>query len=519
MIMSARPHIVCIDDDDRVRDSLERLLADEYGEQFEVSTAASGEEGLELVAYLSGEANDVAVVLCDQRMPGLDGIETLSIIKERYPFIKRALLTAYGHDVELVKQAISKAHVDEFMDKPLDPPDVKIFPFVNRMIAQYEIALQREQIFDELMESEKFALKDEAINPRSIGFGDLWAFYLDTNFIYHSKSRALEPYMPEISETWRNLLQAPDLLNEVTLRYRKGIARNSLALTKFHNDTWLVHHMVSNRDPIGMVAVLLDAMEWLTENPAVKYIKFFWRPNNPQPNQMFGGMAEQLSVINGRVHHCALMDYYILPINEQEAPGKLDNNRVKCHVLEEDDNALAVDWLKDTQDPLIFSADAFDIKDPHLEETNSEFEQFGLYRKRDLIAAELDGQLVGLAAAHRSSLGLNLSYYYNMLQVYSDASIKDPRLEAETIQTLVAAGSRVYREQGRDFMVIMCDSSTRNHLAEIGLEPTKQYWAMTLNKEFDGPQICYDHVESFYRSRLLRRKNRERTGDRLSYGA
>ena len=105
MIMSARPHIVCIDDDDRVRDSLERLLTEEYGEQFEVSTAASGEEGLELVAYLSNAANNVAVVLCDQRMPGLDGIETLSIIKERYPFIKRALLTAYGHDVELVKQA------------------------------------------------------------------------------------------------------------------------------------------------------------------------------------------------------------------------------------------------------------------------------------------------------------------------------------------------------------------------------------------------------------------------------
>ncbi len=103
--------ILLVDDDRLVRLALEETLK---REGYLVLTAANGEEA---IAHLKSQ--EVAVILCDQRLPGLSGIDVLKQAQEIQPRAIRLLLTGYG-DLETVLQAINVGKVSQFLLKPWD---------------------------------------------------------------------------------------------------------------------------------------------------------------------------------------------------------------------------------------------------------------------------------------------------------------------------------------------------------------------------------------------------------------
>lgn len=141
--MDNKLHIICIDDEDAVRESISRILQDTMGELCTVDTASSGEEGLALIDYLRETEQPIAMVLSDQRMPDMEGIQVLQVLQAKHPSIKRVLVTAYGQDLDLVKRAIAEAQVDGFIDKPVYPPEEKLLPLVQRLLAQFQAQIDR----------------------------------------------------------------------------------------------------------------------------------------------------------------------------------------------------------------------------------------------------------------------------------------------------------------------------------------------------------------------------------------
>jgi len=97
-----------------VDDEPENLLALSYAldARFDVMTAKSGQEALEILARLP-----IAVLLCDQRMPGMTGVELCRRARELRPDTTRMLLTAYS-DVNAVIAAINQGQVSRFLLKP-----------------------------------------------------------------------------------------------------------------------------------------------------------------------------------------------------------------------------------------------------------------------------------------------------------------------------------------------------------------------------------------------------------------
>ena len=83
-----------------------------FGREFSILTAASAEEGMEIL-----NENPVAVVLSDQRMPGVSGVQFLSRVRELDPDTIRILVTAYG-DVETLGDAINDGSVYRYLPKP-----------------------------------------------------------------------------------------------------------------------------------------------------------------------------------------------------------------------------------------------------------------------------------------------------------------------------------------------------------------------------------------------------------------
>ncbi len=107
------PRILCVDDEPEILKSLALHLRKEY----QVLTAVSGAEGLKVLKTV----NDVAVVLSDMRMPGMDGAAFLSQAREICPDAVRMLLTGQT-DIELAARAINEGQIFRFLIKPC-PPD------------------------------------------------------------------------------------------------------------------------------------------------------------------------------------------------------------------------------------------------------------------------------------------------------------------------------------------------------------------------------------------------------------
>jgi thioredoxin reductase (NADPH) len=132
----AKPILLTIDDDPDVLSAIARDLRGEYGSEYRVLRADSGDAALEVVQELKATGVPVALFLSDQRMPGMGGVEFLARAAEYYPEAKRVLLTAYS-DTDAAIAAINQSKVHYYLSKPWDPPEEKLFPVLSDMLDEW----------------------------------------------------------------------------------------------------------------------------------------------------------------------------------------------------------------------------------------------------------------------------------------------------------------------------------------------------------------------------------------------
>lgn len=137
--MAARPVILTVDDDPEVLRAVERDLKRRYVREYRVLSAPSGDEGLDLLRQLSVRGDPVALLLADQRMPGISGVEFLEQATHLAPLARRAILTAYA-DVDAAIGAINRAGVDYYFQKPWDPPEQHLYPVVDDLLDDWRAA-------------------------------------------------------------------------------------------------------------------------------------------------------------------------------------------------------------------------------------------------------------------------------------------------------------------------------------------------------------------------------------------
>jgi thioredoxin reductase (NADPH) len=129
----AKPVILTVDDDAEVLQAIARDLRQQYGAQFRIIRADSGESGIETVQQLKLRNEPVALFLVDQRMPKMSGVEFLEQALEIFPQAKRALLTAYA-DTDAAIKAINQTQIDYYLLKPWDPPTEKLYPVLDDLL-------------------------------------------------------------------------------------------------------------------------------------------------------------------------------------------------------------------------------------------------------------------------------------------------------------------------------------------------------------------------------------------------
>jgi response regulator RpfG family c-di-GMP phosphodiesterase len=134
--------LLIVDDEPNVCDSVHDLLR----RDFRVLKAHSADEGYQLM-----QQEEVHIVMSDQRMPKISGVELLTKVKTRYPQAVRMLFTGFA-DLESVITAINQGHIFQFVRKPWQPEE--LFMAVQQAADEYDrlerIALEREQLIEEI---------------------------------------------------------------------------------------------------------------------------------------------------------------------------------------------------------------------------------------------------------------------------------------------------------------------------------------------------------------------------------
>src|SRR6478736_818199 len=133
----AKPILLSVDDDSDVLRAIERDLRSKYGAEYRVIGSDSPEGALDLLKQLKVRNDSVALLLADQRMPRMAGVEFLQQGMRIFPKAKRALLTAYA-DMNAAISAINKANIYYFFLKTWDPPDEHLNPRVDDMLDDWQ---------------------------------------------------------------------------------------------------------------------------------------------------------------------------------------------------------------------------------------------------------------------------------------------------------------------------------------------------------------------------------------------
>jgi thioredoxin reductase (NADPH) len=133
----ARPILIAVDDDNNVLEAVVQDLRRRFGAEYRVMRAASGPAALDTLAQLHDRHEPVALLLSDQRMPGMSGVDFLERSRALYPDARRVLLTAYA-DTEAAIQAINSARIHYYLSKPWDPPEEKLYPVLTDLLEDWQ---------------------------------------------------------------------------------------------------------------------------------------------------------------------------------------------------------------------------------------------------------------------------------------------------------------------------------------------------------------------------------------------
>jgi thioredoxin reductase (NADPH) len=128
-----KPVILAVDDEPAVLAAVARDLRKEYGAAYRVLRANSGAAALEALRALRLRDEPVALLLVDQRMPVMTGIDLLREALQLHPDAKRVLLTAYA-DTDAAIRAINEIRLDHYLLKPWDPPEEHLYPVLTDLL-------------------------------------------------------------------------------------------------------------------------------------------------------------------------------------------------------------------------------------------------------------------------------------------------------------------------------------------------------------------------------------------------
>ncbi len=235
-----KPNILCVDDEKDNVEALERLFRKKYN----VLKATSGAEALDILKKNS----DIAVILTDQRMPAMTGVEFLSKTIESHPDTVRLLLTGYT-DIESVILAVNSGQIYRYLTKPWDPVD---------LAHTIDLAYERHQLGVELKKKNK----------------ELSTALAELKTLDSAKSNFMILINHELKTPLTSILNFSSLLNESKLDeeqnlYNQRITASAQKLKDLIDDVLMIIKSETQQLKLDFQAMFWTSTEGIV-NPAIQ---------------------------------------------------------------------------------------------------------------------------------------------------------------------------------------------------------------------------------------------------------
>ena len=171
-----RPRILVVDDEEAILETMAFTFEDDY----EVHTSTDPRRALDLL----DTKGPFAVVLSDQRMPDMSGVEFVSEVWKRHPKTVRMILTGFS-DMDAIVQAINDGHVYAYISKPWEPDHLK--QLMKQAVEHHRLTVENERLLGDLQRANRFlvAVIDEL---------DSGAIALDREGVIQAANRPVREY-------------------------------------------------------------------------------------------------------------------------------------------------------------------------------------------------------------------------------------------------------------------------------------------------------------------------------------
>ena len=236
--------ILYVDDEQENLDSFHLNFMEDY----HIFLGNSAVEGMQCIEDAHKRGEDIHVLICDQRMPKVTGVEFMEQVNEKYPEIVKILITGYT-DIEVVTQAINKASIYRYENKPWDENELR--KTFSSAYQHYKLAKENKELLVNLKKSNdelKVALTEVKELKNKYKEENL---YLRQEINSNTNFKEIITESPKFKQSLNSIQQVAKTDSTVLILGETGTGKELVARA-IHN--------LSNRKPMALVKVNCAAL-------------------------------------------------------------------------------------------------------------------------------------------------------------------------------------------------------------------------------------------------------------------
>jgi c-di-GMP-binding flagellar brake protein YcgR len=309
---------------------------------------------------------------------------------------------------------------------------------------------------------------------------DIWEFFYKSGFIYPEKHAAIQKNEKEIHRTWERL-HSPEttfFINLAFLQNEKILGAG--AILQAFEGSWILQHLTSLKDPFVPVnkEVNLGIAEELMMNKGIRYLKIYFRSNNPWPNKNFRAFAEKH--LPPKFYDLTLYRFY----QRDSSPIQISDNLpkgVQVGEMQNDDQEIIRNYFVQRGKILSARSEALFGSNMDLPETSKLYRARGLRRQRKIFVARRGPRIICFAVAEDASFGVNLSGFLNTFRIFEVWN--DGEVLHQVLPVLINKVLDFYSSIGYTKVKLMANETDDTLLTKWGFIRHSDYYCLTLHRE------------------------------------
>ncbi len=324
----------------------------------------------------------------------------------------------------------------------------------------------------------------QASNPNlyictDIDMDDLWDFFFKTGFLYPKKYAFIQKNKKEIEATYEKLYKSNSEISRHLTWHSKGVIQGHLALLRFYDNTWLIHHLAALKSDqqLRIGVEILKHIGFFTYDSHklfsshMDYLICYYRPENSFPNYFFGGVAQCIKNPNA----CSVDSFAYLHFRVPTPPPKNPDDACWSLVKSEYEDMVELDsfYKQKSGGVMIRALDLSpdeDMGDRY--ELANEYKKINLTRKRLLYSLKHENCLKAVIMVNVSDFALNLSDLTRCVSVF----VVDPEsLPVDRLYWAVSLLAAEYTTKKFPILIYPIDYLKRQ---AISYEKTYNLWSL-----------------------------------------